>query len=170
MKSNVKIIAAFVIVAVLTGAIGAGAAWLGLRTRAGTAAQAAAASGAAKAPAATVAAAPAPVVDTRELKYVTLEKVIVMLRREATDPITHYMAIDLVFKTPVDEERTTKEHLPMLRSVAVKALSTYTFETASPMTIDQFAVEINRAFSESYAHEHREKPFSEAMIGKLIIE
>jgi flagellar FliL protein len=163
MKSNVKIIVAFVIVAVLMGAIGAGVAWLGMRARPGAAPQAAA-SGAKP-----QAAAPAPV-DTREQKYVTLEKVIVMLRREAGDPATHYMAIDLVFKTPDDNERMTKEHLPMLRSVAVKELSSFTYDVAAPMTIDQFAAVINHAFSESYARDHREKPFSEAMIGKLIIE
>jgi flagellar FliL protein len=166
MKSNVKIIAAVVIVVILLGAIGAGVAWLGMRARPGAVPQAAAAaSGVAKA----LVAAPA-TIDTREQKYVTLEKVIVMLRREPSDPVTHYMAIDLVFKTAEDNERTTKEHLPMLRSVAVKELSSYSFEKAAPMTIDQFAAEINRAFTESYAREHREKPFSEAMIGKLIIE
>src|SRR6185369_8822337 len=109
-------------------------------------------------------------VDTRAQKYVSLEKVIVMLRRGPSDPLAHYMAVDLVFKTSEDKEKVTREHLPMLRSVAVRALSAFDMEKAGPMTIDQVAAEINRAFQDSYARDHREKPFSEAMIGKLIIE
>ena len=58
----------------------------------------------------------------------------------------------------------------MLRSVAVKTLSTLPVDKAGTMTIDQYASEINRAFAETYAHERREKPFSEALIGKLIVE
>ena len=42
--------------------------------------------------------------------------------------------------------------------------------SAGTMTIDQYAGEINRAFVETYAHEHREKPFFDALIGKLIVE
>lgn len=103
-------------------------------------------------------------------KYVSLDKVIVMLRGRAGEPVSHYLAMDLVFKTQEDQEKTVKEHLPLLRSVAVKALSAYTLDKAGLMTIDQFSVDINRAFTESYRKEQREKPFSEAMIGKLIIE
>jgi flagellar protein FliL len=109
-------------------------------------------------------------VDKREYKYVSLEKVIVMLRGKAGEPMSHYLAVDLVFKTPLEHEKTTKEHLPLLRSVAVKALSTYPLERASLMTVEEFATDINRAFSQRYAAEHAEKPFAEAMIGKLIIE
>lgn len=111
-----------------------------------------------------------PVVDTQVYKYLSLDKVIVMLRGRAGEPMTHYLAVDLVFKTPHHHEKITKEHLPMLRSVAVKALSEYTFENAGMMSIDQFAAGINRAYSERYAREQQEKPFAEVMIGKLIIE
>lgn len=109
-------------------------------------------------------------VDTREYRYVSLDKVIVMLRGKTGEPMSHYLAVDLVFKTLVETEKTTKEHLPLLRSVAVKALSAYTLDRAGQMTVDEFATDINRAFSESYASERAEKPFVEAMIGKLIIE
>lgn len=109
-------------------------------------------------------------IDTREYKYVSLDKVIVMLRGKAGEPMSHYLAVDLVFKTPVKSEKTTKEHLPMLRSVAVKVLSAYTLERAGQMTVDELATDINRAFTESYAADHAEKPFAEAMVGKLIIE
>ncbi len=109
-------------------------------------------------------------VDTQEYRYVSLDKVIVMLRGKAGEPMSHYLAVDLVIKTPLKTEKTTKEHLPLLRSVAVKALSAYTLDRAAQMSVEEFAAEVNRAFSESYSAERAEKPFAEAMIGKLIIE
>ena len=108
--------------------------------------------------------------DAHVYKYITLDKVIVMLRGTAGQPVTHYLAVDLVFKTRAEQEKTVKEHLPLLRSVAVRSLSAYTMDKAGLMTIDQFATDINKAFSESYQREQRDKPFTEAMIGKLIIE
>ena len=103
-------------------------------------------------------------------KYVTLEKLVVMLRRTPGESAAHYLAGDLVFKTTSDKEKITKEHLPLLRSVAVRALSSIDMTQAEQMTVDQFAAEIDRALSASYARDQREKPFSEVMVGKLIIE
>lgn len=103
-------------------------------------------------------------------KYISLDKVIVMLRGKDGEPVSHYLAMDLVFKTREGQEKTVKDHLPLLRSVTVKSLSAYTMEKASLMTIDQFAADINRAFTESYKVEQHDKPFTEAMISKLIIE
>jgi flagellar FliL protein len=113
---------------------------------------------------------PEPVVDTTEYKYVSLEKVVVMLRSREGEPLSHYLSVDLVFKTPVKREKTMKEHLPLLRSLAVRELSSYTLDKAGLMTVDQVAHELNVAFSRSYAASHTEKPFAEAMIGRLIIE
>lgn len=107
-------------------------------------------------------------VDTREYKYVTLDKVIVMLRTRSGEPMSHYLAVDLVFKTPAKSEKHVKEHLPLLRSVAVNALSEYTLDRAGQMTVQEFTIEVNKAFARSYAH--GEKPFTEALISKLIIE
>jgi flagellar FliL protein len=75
-----------------------------------------------------------------------------------------------VLATPVAKEKETKEHLPMLRSVAVRTLSAYPMAKAEAMTIDQYAEELNKAFDETYAKEGRERPFKEVMIGKLILE
>ena len=58
----------------------------------------------------------------------------------------------------------------MLRSVAVRTLSDLTMATAQTMTIDQFAAALNKAFDEAYEHEGLDKPFTDVMIGKLIIE
>ncbi|SCK17544.1 flagellar basal body-associated protein FliL [Vogesella sp. LIG4] len=112
----------------------------------------------------------APVVEVKDYKYVSLDKVIVMLRDHAGAPLNHYLAVDLVFRTSGDDEAMTKEHLPLLRSIALRALSAYPMDQARLMNIDQFAAALNKAFSAAYQREGRPKPFTEAMIGKLIIE
>lgn len=114
--------------------------------------------------------APEKPINTRAYKYINLDKVIVMLRNAAGEPVSHYLALDLVFMTPADSERTTRDHLPLLRSVAVKALSHLTMETASHLTVEQLAAQLNEAYAQTYAGDPRGKPFAEAMIGKLIIE
>jgi flagellar FliL protein len=108
--------------------------------------------------------------DKKPAKYVTLDKVIVMLRREPNQAEAHYLSADLVLATTEEHEKKTKEHLPLLRSIAVRALSGYAMSTASAMTVQQYADELNRTFDASYAKEKGEKPFTEVMIGKLIIE
>lgn len=116
------------------------------------------------------AAAEQPKPDSNSYKYINLDKVIVMLRGKAGEPASHYLAMDLVIKTREEQERAVKDHLPLLRSVAVRSLSNYTLDKAGLMSIDQFTADINKAFNESYKREQREKPFAEAMISKLIIE
>ncbi|WP_312516719.1 flagellar basal body-associated FliL family protein [Massilia sp.] len=115
-----------------------------------------------------VAAKPAP--EKSLTKYVTLDKVIVMLRRAPSEQAAHYLSVDLVLATSPEEEKTTKEHLPLLRSIAVSALSARTLAEASSMTVDQYAAELNKTFNASYEKENHVKPFTEVMIGKLIIE
>jgi flagellar FliL protein len=111
-----------------------------------------------------VAAKPAP--ETKLTKYVTLDKVIVMLRRAPAEQATHYLSVDLVLATTAAEEKATKEQ----RSIAVSALSARTMAEASAMTVDQYAAELNKVFNANYAKENHLKPFSEVMVGKLIIE
>lgn len=110
-------------------------------------------------------------VDNKEpARYVTLDKVIVMLKRNTGDTQAHYISTDLVLSTTEENEKKTKEHLPMLRTVAVRALSSYAMNEASAMTVEQFAERLNGAFEATYVADKTEKPFSEVMIGKLIIE
>ncbi len=137
--------------AILASAAGGGAAaWYALRLPSGAAG-----------------AEPAPALPAR---YVSLEKVIVMLRREGPGSGSQYMALDLVFKTGEKTERVTREHLPMLRSVAVRALSRLTPREAAALSIDELAADVKRAYAESYGAERRDMPFTDVMIGKLIIE
>jgi flagellar FliL protein len=120
------------------------------------------------APAGGVAAKPAP--EKKLTKYVTLDKVIVMLRRAPTEQAAHYLSVDLVLATTPQEEKEAKEQLPLLRSIAVSALSARTLAEASGMTVDQYAAELNKVFNANYEKENQIKPFSEVMVGKLIIE
>jgi len=108
--------------------------------------------------------------EAKPMKYVTLDKVIVMLRRGPDQADTHYLSTDLVLATEPAKEKETKENLPLLRSLAVRTLSGYTMAEASAMTVDKYAEQLNHAFDANYEHEHAEKPFAEVMIGKLIIE
>lgn len=103
-------------------------------------------------------------------RYVTLDKVIVMLRRSPGEGQAHYISTDLVLSTTAEQEKKAKDDLPMLRSVAVRALSTHTMNAASAMTVEQYAAQLNNTFTATYAKEKTDKPFSEVMIGKLIIE
>jgi flagellar FliL protein len=109
-------------------------------------------------------------VDTRAYRYVSMEKVIVMLRNTAGEPVSHYLAIDVVFMTPNSSEKVAREHLPLLRSVTVKALSQLTMDTASHLTVEELTQQINAAYTQAYVHDAEGKPFTEAMISKLIIE
>ena len=108
--------------------------------------------------------------EAKPMKYVTLDKVIVMLRRGPNETESHYLSTDLVLATEHAKEKETKENLPLIRSLAVRTLSGYTMAEASSMTVDKYADELNRSFNASYEHTHTEKPFVEVMIGKLIIE
>jgi hypothetical protein len=60
--------------------------------------------------------------------------------------------------------------LPLLRSIAVKDLSSMNVETADSMTIEELTRRLNKAFVQSYAPHSAVQPFAEAMIGKLVIE
>ncbi len=87
-------------------------------------------------------------VDDRVYKYVSLEKVIVMLRGVEGEPAPHYLALDLVFKTPEEDERVAREQLPLLRSVAVKELSTLTMDRAGKMTVEELTATMSKAFKD----------------------
>jgi flagellar FliL protein len=159
---NMKIIIAFVLALVVGGAIAGGAVWYMSK---GEEAPAADGKDAKKKPAKKEE-------KKSELppKYLTVDKVIIMLKRQPGDTVTHYLSADLVITTDGKREKETKENLPLLRSVAVKTLSNLPMATAQVMTIDQFAAELNKAYEHTFEEENREKPFDEVMIGKLIIE
>jgi flagellar FliL protein len=156
MNSTPKKVITLAVVALVSAAVAAGAAWRFMQ------------------PAAATSAAAAPKKEKEKAKlpprYVTLDKVIVMLRRSPNEASAHYLAADLVLATTDEKEKTAKEHLPMLRSVAVSALSTFSMPSAADMTVEQYASVLNKSFEASYAKARLEKPFNEVLISKLIIE
>ena len=109
-------------------------------------------------------------IDKREYKYISLDKVVVMLRPASGETDAHYIALDVEFKALAESAEAVKEQLPLLRSSAVKLFSTITADDAKRATIDETTKKLNKAFADSYAAEHTTEPFTEAMIGKIIIE
>lgn len=156
MNSKVKLIAAFAGVAILAAGAAGGAIWYLAPAQHGT--------GKAEAEA------PKPQPEKKPTKYVTLDKVIVMLRRAPNEAAAHYLSVDLVLATTAEQEKEAKEHLPLLRSIVLSSLSPLTLPEANAMTVEQYAAQLNKTFDASYAKENHIKPFSEVMIGKLIIE
>ncbi|RZA35309.1 MAG: flagellar basal body-associated FliL family protein [Lysobacteraceae bacterium] len=155
MNSKAKLIAAFLGVALLAAGAAGGAMWYLAPANAGGS---------------TAAEAPKKAPEKKPTKYVTLDKVIVMLRRAPNEAAAHYLSVDLVLATNAELEKEAKEHLPLLRSIVVSALSTHTLAEANAMTVDQYAALLNKTFNANYEKENHEKPFSEVMVGKLIIE
>jgi flagellar FliL protein len=158
MNMKMKLIAGFVGVAVLAAGAAGGAMWYLAKPVAGHADVAEA-----KAP-------PPPATGKKARKFLTLDKVIVMLRRGPGDSETHYLSADLVIATTEEKEKLTKDHLPLMRSIAVSTLSSFPMDKAQTMTVQEYAEQINKAFNISYEREQMEKPFTEVMVGKLIIE
>jgi flagellar FliL protein len=160
---NMKVIIAIVLAVVVGGAVAGGAVWY--MSKGGEEAAAADGKDAKKKPAKKEEKKPG-----EPPKYLTVDKVVVMLKHQPDETVTHYLSADLVVSTSAKREKEAKETLPMLRSVAVKTLSNLPMATARVMTIDQFAAELNKAFDHEFEEEGREKPFDEVMIGKLIVE
>ncbi|MYN26650.1 flagellar basal body-associated FliL family protein [Duganella levis] len=160
---NMKVIIAIVLAVVVGGAVAGGAVWY--MSKGGEEAAAADGKDAKKKPAKKEEKKPG-----EPPKYLTVDKVVVMLKHQPEETVTHYLSADLVVSTSAKREKEAKETLPMLRSVAVKTLSNLPMATARVMTIDQFAAELNKAFDHEFEEEGREKPFDEVMIGKLIVE
>src|SRR3954468_21346785 len=123
---NMKMIIALVLVAVVGAAVAGGAVWFMSK---GKDAPAAAEGKSAKAPAKKEVKE-----DKSAPKYLTVDKVVIMLKRQPGDTLTHYMSADLVITTSEKKEKEAKEQLPMLRSVAVRTLSNLPMATAQAMT------------------------------------
>lgn len=102
-------------------------------------------------------------------RYLTLDKVIVMLREAGQDEL-HYMSIDLVFRTDNEQQAQVKEQLPLLKSIAVRALSQLTRTQAAAMSVDQFQALLLQHYGEAYRKDQQPQPFSDVMVSKLIVE
>lgn len=102
-------------------------------------------------------------------RFVSLDKVIVMLKGNQ-GASQQFMAIDLVFRTSDKQEAEVKAQLPFFRSIAVRSLSQLGAAQASSMSVDAFQQRLAQAYKTTFAGEGRPMPFSEVMVAKLIIE
>ena len=115
---NMKMIIALVLVAVVGAAVAGGAVWY--LSKGDDTAAAAPGKEAKKAPKKEEK--KEKKADGEPPKYLTVDKVVIMLKRQPGDTLTHYMSADLVVTTDAKREKETKENLPLLRSVAVRTL------------------------------------------------
>ncbi|WP_213762753.1 flagellar basal body-associated FliL family protein [Caballeronia sp. dw_19] len=105
-----------------------------------------------------------------DYRYVTLDKLIVMLRNPVGATRSRYLSMDLVFSvTSSSSQKEIHEQLPMLRSVAYRALSKYTVEDARRLTVDDYAAVLMSAYATAYGSPAN-IPFSDVLIGKLMLE
>lgn len=121
--------------------------------------------------AAAPAAARGPALDVRQASYVTLDKIVVMLK---TDPGARvgnsYMSLDLVLRTDKPHEKALKAELPMLKGVAVRTLSQVGPEQARAMSIDQWTDLLSADLIAAYASHPDLRLFDKIMVSRLIIE
>ncbi|MDC7700682.1 flagellar basal body-associated FliL family protein [Vogesella indigofera] len=157
MKSKTVVI--FLVSMLLTLLLGGGGTYWWLQQQGG-----AALSSPLREPVAAVAAEPA-----TPKRYLTLDKIIVMLREARQDEL-HYMSIDLVFRTDNEQQAQVKEQLPLLKSIAVRALSQLTRTQAAAMSVDEFQALLLQHYSQAYRKDQQPQPFSDVLVSKLIVE
>lgn len=109
--------------------------------------------------------------DMQHLSYVTLDKIVVMLKTDAeVRRHNSYISVDLVLRTDKLHEKATKGELPMLKGVAVRTLSQLSLEQAKTMGIDQWTELLHADLMAGYAANPDLRPFDKVMVSRLIIE
>ncbi|MFC4762316.1 flagellar basal body-associated FliL family protein [Dyella koreensis] len=101
-------------------------------------------------------------------RFVTLDQLVVMLRVPETTR-SRYLAMDLVFHTDAKKEKQVKEHLPLLRSTAYRALADYSAEDIREMSVDELTDVLQTAFRGVYGTPSA-VPFHDVQIGKQMLE
>lgn len=112
----------------------------------------------------------APVIDMEQASYVTLEKIVVMLNSEAPRVRNFYLAADLVLRTDKIHEKAVRAELPMLKGVAVQALSRMQVEQARGMSMEEWSGLLQRELMGAYEEHPHLRLFDRVMVSRLIIE
>ena len=112
----------------------------------------------------------APKLDASKPSYVTLEKVVVMLRSATEQGANHYLSMDVVLRTDKANEKSVKGDLPMIKGVAVRALSKLDVEQARAMSIEEWTDLLSRDVMAAYAPQMELLGFDQLMVSRLIIE
>jgi flagellar protein FliL len=105
---------------------------------------------------------------TADSRFVTLDKVIVMLNEPETLR-SHYLALDLVFQTDAKNEKQVKEQLPLLRSTTYRALAPYSSTDIRGMDVDHLTHVLEGAYAKVYGGAGA-MPFSSVQVGKQMLE
>ena len=112
----------------------------------------------------------APKLDASKPSYVTLEKVVVMLRPASEQSGNHYLSLDLVLRTDKANEKAVKGDLPMIKGVAVRTLSKLDVEQARAMSIEEWTELLRRDVMDAYTPQLDLLGFDQLMVSRLIIE
>lgn len=114
-------------------------------------------------------AAPAPPPPPPE-HFVTLDKLVVMLRADGPQTRARYLAIDLVFATD-DKKKAAraKAQLPLLRSVAHRSLAGYHASEIRQMELDELVGMLEAEYTKVYGSAE-ERPFSQVMVARMMLE
>ena len=113
----------------------------------------------------------APQLNTDQVSYVSLEKVVVMLQpEEGTRVQNYYLSLDLVLRTDKAHEKAVKAEFPMLKGVVVRSLSTLDLAQARAMSIDEWTDVLSRDLLGAYEGRMAQRGFDQVMVSRLIVE
>lgn len=112
----------------------------------------------------------APKLDATKPSYVALDKVVVMLRPSPERTQNTYLSVDMVFRSDKAHEKMLKGELPMLKGVAVRALSKLDVDAARSMSIEEWTSLISREVMAAYEEQQDQRYFDQLMVSRLIIE
>jgi flagellar FliL protein len=103
-------------------------------------------------------------------RYVTLERLIVMLRDRAPAAHPHYLSLDLVFgAADAKQEKRLREQLPMLRALAYRTLAGYDAGQVRQMPVDALAAKLKAGYVLTYGTAEA-LPFADVLISKMMVD
>lgn len=108
--------------------------------------------------------------DPSQPNYLTLDKIVVMLRPEPDRQQNTYVSVDLVFRTDKAHAKEFKGELPMLKGVAVRTLSKLDVHQAKAMAIEEWTDLLSRDLISAYEQQPSPRVFDQVMVSRLIIE
>jgi len=107
--------------------------------------------------------------DIETARYVSLDKLIVMLKGDGTVR-PRYMSVDLVFTASSESaEKRVRDRLPLLRALSYRALSQYTAAEIVQMRPDDMSARLKDAFSTAFGNEES-RPFADVLVVKVMVD
>ncbi|WP_459624910.1 flagellar basal body-associated FliL family protein [Burkholderia sp. 3C] len=102
--------------------------------------------------------------------YVTLERLIVMLRDRVPAAHPHYLSLDLVFgAADTKQEKRLREQQPMLRALAYRTLAGYDVDQVRQMPVDALAAKLKAGYLAAYGTTEA-LPFADVLISKMMVD